>query len=207
MSKDISISYAVTVYNELEYIKTLLPFLINNKREQDEVVVRWDDSGPVEVWNYLLSLGEKILLAKGPFRRDFARWKNNLNAQCTKDYIYQIDADEMIDEYVMRLLPQVLASNEVELLAVPRINTVEGLTQEHIEKWRWNVNEKGWVNFPDYQTRVYKNDSRIRWHGKVHEQIIGHTTYAALPTTEEWCLIHKKEIERQEKQNALYQTI
>ena len=207
MSKDISISYAVTVYNELEYIKTLLPFLTRNKREQDEVVVRWDDSGPVEVWNYLLSLGEKIVLVRGPFRRDFAAWKNNLNAQCTKDYIYQIDADEMIDEYVMRLLPQVLASNEVELLAVPRINTVEGLTQEHIEKWRWNINEKGWVNFPDYQTRVYKNDPRIRWHGKVHEQIIGHNTYAALPTTEEWCLIHKKEISRQEKQNALYENI
>ena len=201
-----TISYAVTVFNELEYIQTLLPFLLENKREEDQVVVRWDDSGPVEVWNYLKGL-EGLELAKGPFRRDFARWKNNLNAQCSKDYIYQIDADEMLDEYVMRLLPQVLEMNSVELLAVPRINTVEGLTEGHIKQWGWNVNDKGWVNFPDYQTRIYKNDPRIRWHGAVHEKIIGHNTFAALPTEKEWCLIHHKHIDRQERQNNYYTTL
>ena len=207
MKGNVTISYAITVYNELEYIKTLLPFLIENKREEDEVVVRWDDSGPVEVHNYLLSLEDSIVLTKGPFRRDFAEWKNHLNGKCSKDYIYQIDADEMVTEYIMKLLPQVLLSNEVDLLAVPRINTVEGLSKEHIQKWRWNVNEKGWVNFPDYQTRIYKNNPEIKWSGKVHEQITGHNTYAALPTNEEWCLIHKKDISRQERQNALYETI
>lgn len=201
-----TISYAVTVWNELEYIQKLLPFLLENKREEDEVVVRWDESGPKEVWEYLSSL-EGLKLGKGPFHKDFARWKNNLNSQCSKDYIYQIDADEMIDEYVMRLLPQVLEMNQVELLAVPRINTVEGLTEAHIQKWRWNVNEKGWINFPDYQTRIYKNDPRVRWHGEVHERIIGHNTFAALPEDKEWCIIHHKEIERQEKQNKLYDTI
>ena len=201
-----TISYAVTVWNELEYIKILLPFLLENKREEDEVVVRWDESGPEEVWEYLSSL-EGLLLSKGPFYKDFARWKNNLNSQCTKDYIYQIDADEMIDEYVMRLLPQVLEMNSVELLAVPRINTVEGLTEAHIRKWKWNINEKGLVNFPDYQTRVYKNDPRIRWHGEVHEKIIGHATFATMPTDTEWCLIHHKQIDRQEKQNNYYATI
>lgn len=201
-----TISYAVTVYNELEYIQNLLPFLLENKREEDEVVVRWDNSGPGDVWEYLSSL-KGLVLAEGPFYKDFARWKNNLNAQCSKDYIYQIDADEMLDEYMMRLLPQVLEMNAVDLLAVPRINTVEGLTESHIKQWGWNVNERGWVNFPDYQTRIYKNDPRIRWHGAVHEKIIGHSTYAALPTSEEWCIIHAKEIERQERQNKLYQTI
>jgi len=201
-----TISYAVTVWNELEYIKVLLPFLLENKREEDEVVVRWDESGPEEVWDYIQSL-KGLETSKGPFYGDFARWKNNLNSQCSKDYIYQIDADEMLDEYVMRLLPQVLDMNEVELLAVPRINTVEGLTQEHIKRWGWNVNEKGWVNFPDYQTRIYKNDPRVRWHGKVHEKIIGHATFATMPAEPEWCLIHQKDITRQEKQNNYYNTL
>lgn len=202
----VTISYAVTAYNELEYLKVLLPFLVDNKRDEDEVVVRWDDSGPFEVWNYLSTL-DGIRLFKGPFKRDFASWKNSLNASCNRDYIYQIDADEMIDEYVMKLLPQLLDMNNVDLLAVPRINTVEGLTQEHINHWRWNVNEKGWVNFPDYQTRIYKNDESIQWQGKVHEQIVGHKTFAALPTDKEWCIIHHKQIDRQERQNALYDTI
>lgn len=200
------LSYAVTSYNEIEYLKELIPFLLENKRDEDEVVVRWDDHGSNEVWNYLSEV-EGIKLVKGPFRRDFARWKNNLNSQCNGDYIYQIDADEMISEYAMKLLPQVLEANDAELVAVPRINTVEGLTEGHIKKWGWRVNEKGWVNFPDYQTRIYKNDPRIRWHGAVHEKIIGHNTFAVLPQDEEWCLIHKKDIQRQEKQNALYETI
>ena len=201
-----TISYAVTVWNELEEIKRLLPYLIKHKRDEDEIVVRWDDSGPIQVWNYLLTLKD-VKIFKGPFRRDFGRWKNNLNSSCSNDYIFQIDADEMIDEYMMRLLPQVLNQNDVDLIAVPRINTVEGLTNEHIQKWNWRVNEEGWVNFPDYQTRIYRNDARIRWHGQVHERIIGHQTYSTLPATKDWSLIHHKQIDRQERQNALYETI
>ena len=34
----------------------------------------------------------------------------------------------------------------VDLIYLPRVNTVEGLTDEHIQKWRWNVDEKGRVN-------------------------------------------------------------
>lgn len=201
-----TISYAITVWNELEEIKCLLPFLLKHKRDEDEVVVRWDESGPKEVWEYIQSL-DGVISGKGPFRKDFARWKNNLNSQCSKDYIFQIDADEMVEVPIMELLPQVLETNSVELLAVPRINTVEGLTQGHIQKWRWNVNDKGWVNFPDYQTRIYKNDPRIRWHGEVHERIIGHTTFSTLPSDKEWCLLHPKDIERQERQNSYYDTI
>ena len=201
-----TISYAITVWNELEEIKCLLPFLLKHKRDEDEIVVRWDESGPKEVWEYIQSL-EGVISGKGPFRKDFARWKNNLNSQCSKDYIFQIDADEMVEVPIMELLPQVLETNSVELLAVPRINTVEGLTQGHIQKWRWNVNDKGWVNFPDYQTRIYKNDPRIRWHGEVHERIIGHTTFSTLPSDKEWCLLHPKDIERQERQNSYYDTI
>ena len=201
-----TISYAITVWNELEEIKCLLPFLLKHKRDEDEIVVRWDESGPKEVWEYIQSL-DGVISGKGPFRKDFARWKNNLNSQCSKDYIFQIDADEMVEVPIMELLPQVLETNSVELLAVPRINTVEGLTQGHIQKWRWNVNDKGWVNFPDYQTRIYKNDPRIRWHGEVHERIIGHTTFSTLPSDKEWCLLHPKDIERQERQNSYYDTI
>ena len=204
-----TISYAVTVWNEVEEIKRLLTFLLKNKRKEDEVIVRMDDSGPNEIWKYLVSLSGTpgYIYGKGPFNRDFARWKNNLNAMCTKDYIFQIDADEMINGYMMDLLPQVLAANDAELVAVPRINTVEGLTDAHIRKWGWQVNNEGWVNFPDYQTRIYKNDPRIRWHGNVHEKIIGHSTYAVLPAEKDWCLLHPKDIKRQERQNQFYETL
>jgi hypothetical protein len=87
---------------------------------------------------------------------------------------------------------------------VPRVNTVKGLTQEHIQKWGWNVNEKGWVNWPDYQWRILKNIPEIKWVNKVHEKLDGFKTYAPLPEIGELALRHPKTIERQEKQNNIF---
>lgn len=137
---------------------------------------------------------------------NFADFKNILNGYCTGDYIYQIDADEMISQYMVENLHNILEMNpNVDLIFVPRINTVDGITQEHIDTWRWNINEKGWINFPDRQGRIYKK--HLRWYGKVHERIIGGSKFASLPDDEEYCIQHHKTIQRQEKQNKYYGTI
>ena len=146
------ISYAVTVCNELLELQRLLPFLIENKRDIDEIVIFFDTkNGSKSVEEYLRAQS----VNKVPFRwfgyhfdGHFANMKNALTEACLGKYIYQIDADEMISEYVMSLLPQVLEANDIDVVRVPRINTVEGLTQEHISRWKWHVNERGWVNFP-----------------------------------------------------------
>ena len=202
------ISYGITVYNELNEIKRLISFLLKNKREEDEIVVLFDDKGPNEVWEYLESQGDSIKLHPANFNKDFASWKNKLGKLCSGNYIFQIDADEIPHVDLIKLLPSLLEQNpEVDMFMVPRINVVEGLTHWHIEQWRWNVNEKGWVNFPDYQTSIYKTNSEIKWEGKVHERITGTKTFSPLPAEEYWCLYHPKDIERQEKQNKLYETI
>ena len=139
---------------------------------------------------------------------NFAQFKNQLSKFATGDYIFQIDADEIPDEDLISALPEILETNSaVEVMLVPRINTVEGLTETHIKKWGWNINEFGWVNWPDYQWRIYKNTSHIKWKNKVHEVLEGHKTIGALPPTSEFALIHSKTIERQEKQNNYYETI
>ena len=205
------ISYAVTVCNEFLEIQRLLTFLIDNKREEDEIVVVWDfKNGDKQIETYLRKMNvEKTYFRWYPYQFDghFANLKNYLTSMCSGDYIYQIDADEMISDYVMRLLPQVLDQNEVDVVRVPRINTVDGLTPEHISKWKWHVNERGWVNFPDYQWRIYRNTPEIRWENHVHEVLNGYNTMAVLPPDEEWCLYHHKDIDRQERQNAYYDTL
>ena len=119
-----------------------------------------------------------------------------------------IDADEIPNSTLIENLPDILIGNEsVDVYYVPRINTVEGLTQTHIEKWGWRVNEKGHVNFPDYQMRIYKNKPEIKWVNKVHEILGGHKTMSYLPMDEEWCLSHPKSIIKQEKQNEYYNTL
>ena len=105
-------------------------------------------------------------------------------------------------------MPELLQDNPtIDLFLLPRINTVEGLTQQHIDTWRWRVDENGWVNFPDYQTRILQNSLKINWVNKVHEVLTGHNTYAMFPAEEFYCLIHPKTIDRQEKQNTLYSVL
>ena len=202
------ISYAITVCNEFVEIQRLVNFLVKNKQQKDEIVILYDKSnGDIEIENYLRShsVNGEFSWHKDKFKGHFADWKNKLTSLCSGDYIYQIDADEIIHEDMFHYLPYILEQNEeVDVYRVPRINTVKDLTQEHIQKWGWRVDEKGWVNFPDYQWRIYKNNGKIKWKNKVHEVLEGYKTLTALPAEEMYCLIHKKTIQRQEKQNELY---
>ena len=203
------ISYAITVCNEFVEIQRLVNFLVKNKRHQDEIVILYDKSnGDSEVESYLRShsVNGEFNWHSGEFKNHFADWKNKLTSLCSGDYIYQIDADEMLSTYVLDMLPEVLQHNEVDVLKVPRINTVEGLTQEHIDKWGWGVNEHGWINFPDHQWRIYKNNKKVKWINKVHEVLEGYKTMSYLPSEMEWCLVHNKTIDKQEKQNNYYDT-
>ena len=209
------ISYAIPVCNEHEELERLLNFLIKNIREEDEIVVQCDQGNTTsEVYEVLkqykapVGLIDPIKVIEFPLNGHFSNFKNNLKDHCTGDWIFQIDADELPHETLITNLKPLLEANPtVEMFLVPRVNTVEGLTQEHINKWRWNVNEKGWVNWPDYQTRIIQNSQKIKWQNKVHEQIIGISTKGALPTEEQWCLYHPKNIKRQETQNNFYNSL
>ena len=206
-----TISYAITVCNELEEITKLLNFLQTNIRKEDEIVIQYDESSVTDgVMDYLKlmnSMHENHKVIGFPLNKDFATFKNNLKSHCSKDYIFQVDADEIPHEFLVEYVGQVLDENPVDIVFVPRVNTVKGLTQPHIDKWKWNVNEKGWVNFPDYQTRIYKNTEDVTWMNKVHERITGYNTFSNFPAEEQWSLYHHKQINRQEKQNEFYETI
>jgi len=197
-----SISYAITACNEHVELARLLELLNNNIREEDEIVIQLDiDNATKEV----RTVANKY--TAHPLNGDFATFKNHLTKFCTKDYIFQIDADEYPHLHLIKSLPQVLEYNPIDVILVPRINTVEGLTAQHIDQWGWNVNDKGWVNFPDYQWRIWKNIPNIKWINKVHERLDGFQTYSPLPQAEEYCLYHPKDIKRQEKQNQFYNTL
>jgi len=201
-----SISYAVCAHNEHLELERLLNQLARNIRPIDEIVIQLDTTATREV-KYIVDSWPTMKRVDFDLNGDFASFKNNLKSHCTKDYIFQIDADEYLSEELMLSLPEILEMNpEIEAYAVPRINTVEGLTQEHINKWKWYVNENGWINYPDYQTRIFKNIPEIYWINKVHERLVPTKTgIQGLP--EGYDLIHPKTIARQEKQNKLYETL
>ena len=206
------ISYAIPVCNEWKEIKYLMDYLFKHKRKQDEIVVQCDKGNTTpEVYEVLKEYAEFNMPYKHiefSLNGDFASFKNNLKNNCSGDYIFQIDADEYPDDYLMDTIESMIKMNDkVDVFWVPRINKVNGLTQKHVEKWGWNVDSKGRVNFPDYQCRIFKNIKRIKWKNKVHEHLTGHKTQAQFPANDEFCLIHVKDIERQEKQNEFYSTL
>jgi len=201
-----SISYAITACNEHTELERLLNQLSTNISSEDEIIVQLDSENFTQEVERVVEKYSKTTRIYFTLSGDFATFKNNIKKHCTKEYIFFIDADEYLSEELIENLKEILEQNiHTQLFLIPRINTVEGLTPEHIQKWRWNVNDKGWVNFPDYQTRIVKNEPEINWENKVHERLVGFKLYASLP--DEYCLIHPKDIKRQEKQNELYNNI
>ena len=199
------ISYGITVHNEAEELQTLLEVLNKNIDKEDEIVVCVDgDDEKVEavLGEYLSE--NKAIIYKRKLDGNFSDQKNSVIERSSGDYIFHIDADEYPNEILIQQLKQILEINDVDLIWIPRVNTVEGMEQQHIQKWGWRVNDKRWVNYPDYQARVFRNDKKIRWTRPLHEYIDGCKTYSHLPPHEELSLYHPKTIQKQEQQNMFY---
>jgi hypothetical protein len=203
------ISYGLTVCNEHEELKNLIEYLFKRIDGKDEIVVVYDQNRVTpEVLKVIEDYKAEATSYPFDFQQNFLENKNFMNSKCTGNYIFQIDADEIPESFLVENLKSILEDNPVDLLISPRKNLVKGLTQEHIQKWRWNVNEQGWVNWPDAQKRIYKNTPEIKWSGhQVHGMVEGYKTFATLPFTEEWSIIHNKTIDRQENQNERYTKI
>ena len=206
------ISYTTSAFNEDRELDKLLYTLSKNITEDDEVVVQLDsEKATDDVRRVCLNYQEKIPSMKViefQLNNDFSSFKNNLVNHCSKEWIFNIDADEIPAENLFGVIHEVLIGNDsVEMFWVPRWNIVDGITNEHIKKWGWRYDDWGRINWPDWQTRIYKNKPSIRWQNKVHERLIGYETYSFLPEEKEWCLFHNKTIQRQEKQNSYYNTI
>ena len=200
------ISYGITVHNEAEELKRLLDILTNKIDKEDEIVICIDgDDEKVEsvVGEYLSE--NKAVVYKRKLDGDFASQKNSVIENSKGDYVFHIDADEYPSDGLLEYVKPILEANDIDLIWVPRVNTVDGITEQHIQQWGWRVSEAGWVNYPDYQSRIFKNSPEIRWKSKVHERIHGAQTFSHLPPNETLSLYHPKTIDKQEKQNKFYE--
>lgn len=209
----IKISYGITVYNEAEELNSLLTFLCKNISYRDEIIVLSDKENVTQevsgIINSFISDDKRIKHISHPLNQDFATYKNHLISEASGDYLFQIDADEMPNIRLLKNIRYQLAYyKEYDCLKIPRINIVHGLTDEYIEKNGWHVDAQGRVNYPDFQMRLFRLNKGIEWKNKVHEILINCKKIKNLPySTDENCLFHIKNMERQEKQNDLYDKI
>ena len=204
-----NISYSILTHNETDALEDLLEFLGANKKEQDEIVVL-DDYSRDETLGILTKYKEKygVIWEQRKLNKNFGEQKNYLNSLCSGDFIFNLDADERPPKFLFENLHAFLEQNpDVDAYWVPRVNTVDGITDEHINRWGWNVNDRGWINWPDWQLRIYRNVEWINWINPVHETVIGFKNFSHFPEDERFAIRHHKIIENQEKQNDFYRNI
>ncbi|MFC4165279.1 glycosyltransferase [Epilithonimonas zeae] len=205
-----SVTYGITVNNEAKEVKKLLDILIPLIDENDEIIVLQDVTKEnADVTKTLDSYGGKIIRITSKLDGDFSTFKNNLISHATKQYLFQIDADEYPQKKLIKNLKFFLWKNfNYDCFVVPRINIVKGITESDIKNWNWNLNEKDYINFPDYQNRIFKLGKDIRWQNKIHEVLVNFKKVKKMPSnTEDYCLVHIKNIDRQRNQNAFYDTL
>ena len=244
-----TITYAITVCNEHRELGILLSKLRVHLRANDQVLIQSDSDNVTPdvlgvIMRFIMASDSKNYVAthiSTPLNGDFGAFKNNLKLNASGDWIFQIDADEYPTESLLMTLHDLILENiDIDVIHIPRINTVRGITREHVNRWGWKVDVykhpllvttievggedmnylrelgaivdgigyyKPIINFPDYQTRLYQNKPNIHWVNTVHERLVGFDSYAQLPLDIVWCLMHHKDIGRQEKQNSFYNTI
>jgi len=206
------ISFAITVKDEIKEIKSLITLLIKYVKDNDEIVIIRDSKcNNTEIKMYLDNIKntEYIKVFDYFFENNFADLKNNMISRCKNKWIFNIDADELPNTLLLLNLHNILTLNDdIDKIWIPRINIVNGITPDHIRKWNWTINDKGWINWPhDHQCRIYKNNRGIYWVNRVHEKLEGGLHVGYLPNDEKFAIYHIKDIDRQEKQNAFYETL
>lgn len=212
---EINLTYGITVCNENEELNRLLTTLIPLIDEEDEILILRDitntNSKVTKVINAHLEANPKrIRTIEKTLNKDFASFKNSLIEHAKGDYLFQIDADEVPNEFLIEHIKPIITINkDVDCFYVPRVNKVLGITQEHITKWRWNIDEQERINYPDPQMRLFKLGKNIKWKNKVHEVLDNYQITTILPYEEheDFCLYHIKDIKRQEEQNKFYDLI
>jgi len=193
------ISYAICVCNESKDLFSLISFLLKVKDDKDEINILVDTAHVSHsVKNVLDHFDTKITTCEREFDGNFSDHRNFHITQCSGDYIFMIDPDEMPKEFLIQNLKRLIKDLDGELIMVPRINIHPGFTQEWLNKHKFHTNELDWINWPDYQGRIFKNTEKIKWSKGLHEVVSGTDKIVYLRTDPKLGLWHIKSIEKQD---------
>lgn len=198
------LSYLITCHNETNSLEKLLSKLIKYRKDNHEIVLLDDYSDNPITIEIIQKYKESVVFRQHKLDRNYGTHKNYGIEQCTGKWIFQIDADELPTDILLENINEILESNDTnEAIWLPRLNYFIGVTSDDINAWGWNFYD-GMINFPDYQSRLYRNAPHIRYERRLHEKVEGYKSYVFIPPQKDIALIHEKTIEKQRETNINY---
>ena len=196
---DIKITYSIQVCNESRELFSLLNFLVKTIDYIDNIHVVVDSLHKTEKVQKVLDHFKSHITV---FERPFDTFYKNAcyhTEVATGDYIFGIDADEMPQELLIKSIKQVISTTGSEVIFIPRINIQPGITQEFLHTCKqFKVNEMNWINWPDFQGRVYKRVDHITWSDQIHTKLTGTDKVIGLNPIPQLALWHIKSMEKQQ---------
>ncbi len=204
------ISYAILSHNEGASLATLLAAIRRPSRAFAWEIVIVDDFSDDPLTREILAAeeyaGSKII--KHALGGDFGAQKNVLTEQCSCDYVFNLDADELpptrlvaqADVYCRR-------EPDVDVFELPRLNTVADATDADLLAWGKTRNALGHIDWPDWQQRLYRRTPSLRWQGRVHEKLVGYRKLLRFPAEPGFAIMHAKTRAQQATAHARYKTL
>jgi hypothetical protein len=161
---DVKITYSIQVRDESRELFTLLDFLIKVIDYVDNIHVVVDTTHKTEKVQEVLEHFSKNITV---FERAFDTSHGNSmyhKEVATGDYVFTLEADEIPQETLIKSIKSVISVEGSEIIFVPRVNICPNMTQEYLHiSEGFEMNRVGWLNWPDYQSRIYRRDDHITW--------------------------------------------
>ena len=201
------LTYAICVCTEARELNDLLSFLKCVKDPEDDINILVDSNKVTDDVRNVLKRFNDVIISDREFCGSFSDHRNYHASLCKGDYIFVIDADEIPQEHLIKNIKGIIEETKADLIYVPLINICPGYTEKWLDKCKLNVNECGWINWPDNQGRVYKNNGVLKWTKGLHETISGSDKTIGIQANPKFALWHIKSVEKQELQDIFYKTL
>ena len=232
LSPDIKLTASVLMKNEGDKIYSFLEYM---EPYFNEIIIADDystDNSMEEIERYIqdtLKKGptnfkrDKIKIFKRKLDMDFATQTNEITKRSNNEWVMKLDPDELMDDRSLNNIRFLLSAMEkenpkVEVIGIPRINTLNGVLVNDIPREKWNeehlstlkqFNPKDPLTLknPDYQFRLFKKN--VKWVNKVHEQPepVKNGEKKKVMITHNIALFHPKTVQKQNTQNEFYNQI
>lgn len=191
------LSYSIMVCNESRDLYSLISFLKRVKDTEDEINILIDTKHVTpKVLQVIEHFKDDVVTCERDFDGDFSAHRNFHIDKCSGDYIFMLDPDEMPKEKLIKNIKQFITDSQAELIVIPRLNMSLGATDEWYKDHDFTVNELDWINWPDYQGRIFKKDENIKWSRGLHEVVTGHKKQITLEAHPQLAILHIKAVEK-----------